>query len=50
MSDRRRHDEEPTVISDHKRTLVISTDKRVGGVKASTIQEEGGGEVTKYID
>ena len=42
MSDRRRHDEDPAGISDHKRMLAISADKRA--------REEGGGEGTKYVD
>jgi hypothetical protein len=45
MSDRRRHNEELAGISDHKRALIISADKRVRmRVRASAIQEEGGGE------
>jgi hypothetical protein len=49
MSDRRKRDEEPARISDHKRTLAISADKRAS-VKASAIGEEGRGEVTKCVD
>lgn len=49
MLDRRRHDEEQVGISDHKRTLAISADKRAS-VNASVIREEGRGEVTKCVD
>jgi len=49
MSDRRRQDEEPAGISDYKRTLAISGDKRAS-VKANAIREEGGGEGTKCVD
>jgi hypothetical protein len=46
MSDRRRHDEEPVGISDHKRALAISGDERAS-VKASALREEGRGEVER---
>jgi hypothetical protein len=49
ISDGRRHDEEPAGISDHKRMLAISADKRAS-VNASAIREEGRGKVTKCVD
>src|SRR5271170_7516051 len=49
ISDWRRHDEEPAGISDHKRTLAISADKRAN-VKASAIRKEGSGEGMKCVD